>query len=108
MIDTSGVDFDAVPDVLRQISEFLRKLVADVPDPLGAEPDEAAIEAVNTYLERQRELREVSLPTDLQAEDLRGVVETMASEVNRLGNIEAEGLDIDNGPGGIVISVPEE
>ena len=108
MIDTSGVDFDAVPDALRQIAEFLKRLVAEVPSDLSADPDAEAVETVNTYLGRQRELRKVSLPTDLQAEDLRGVVEAMASEVNRLGNIEAEGLDMDNGPGGIVISVPEE
>lgn len=103
MIDPGVLDFKAVPKALSDIGRFLRHAFADeIP------PDVEGNDKVNVYLAKMRKLKELSIPTDLEAEDPSGVIREMVAEIERLGHIEGDGIEIENGPGGIILTASDQ
>jgi len=106
-IDTSKLNFNAVPQAINQSMSFLKKAFAeDVPGELSDTPSVEQVKEINTFLGAQRDLRKIEFPNVMEEQgDVQGVMEGIADEVDRLGKITADGAEIEDTSNGINFTV---
>lgn len=109
-IQTDNIDFTANARSIRGAIEYIEKVLrAEVPEDLGDEPSAEEIAAVNSYLSRQRAMREVPLPeAPEENDDMKNLANTIANELERLGNITGDGIDVQQNESGIGLSISEQ